>query len=119
MPRLRTQNGILYSDKVHRHLAMRVSPRRACRNTPSPQEHSELVDESITDLQGLECMQVRDLSDLAGDDELAAAEQLAQGGRPGYCGEHPDPFCRGMPAEDLRVSFQFSKAERGASRTCH
>lgn len=30
---------------------------------------------------------VRDLADLRDDDEAAAAESLAQGGRPGYCGD--------------------------------
>ena len=30
---------------------------------------------------------VHDLSDLRDDEEAAAAEALAQGGRPGYCGD--------------------------------
>lgn len=30
---------------------------------------------------------VRDLSDLRDDEDAAAAEALAQGGRPGYCGD--------------------------------
>ncbi len=30
---------------------------------------------------------VKNLQDLRDDDEAAAAEQLAQGGRPGFCGD--------------------------------
>ena len=54
---------------------------------PSAGARQQLLPRQITSNGVIYSQAVKDISTLRDDDEAAAAEQLAQGGRPGYCGD--------------------------------